>query len=73
MRITGTVKLFNVSKGFGFVQPESGTKDVFVHASALEVAGIRSINEGGKVSFAREDDRRGRDKQAGQLPSKTQT
>jgi CspA family cold shock protein len=65
MRITGTVKFFNVSKGFGFVQPENGTKDVFVHASALEVAGIRSLNEGGKVSFVLEDDRRGRGKSLG--------
>ena len=47
----GTVKFFNTSKGFGFIAPEGGAKDVFVHASALEAAGIRSLNEGQKVSF----------------------
>ena len=67
MRVTGTVKFFNSAKGFGFVQPEDGSKDVFVHASALEAAGIRSLNEGDKVSFVLEDDRRGRGKQAGQI------
>jgi CspA family cold shock protein len=67
MRATGTVKLFNVAKGFGFIQPEDGSKDVFVHATALEVAGIRSLNEGDKVTFVLEEDRRGRGKQAGQI------
>jgi CspA family cold shock protein len=67
MRITGTVKFFNVAKGFGFIQPETGGKDVFVHATALEAAGIRSLNQGDRVSFVIEDDRRGRGKQAGQL------
>jgi CspA family cold shock protein len=67
MRITGTVKFFNVAKGFGFIQPETGGKDVFVHATALEAAGIRSLHEGDRVSFVLEDDRRGRGKQAGQL------
>jgi CspA family cold shock protein len=67
MRITGTVKFFNGAKGFGFIEPEDGGKDVFVHASALEAAGIRSLNEGDRVSFVLEDDRRGRGKQAGQV------
>ena len=67
MRITGKVKFFNTAKGFGFIQPENGGKDVFVHATALEAAGIRSLNEGDRVSFVLEDDRRGRGKQAGQL------
>src|SRR5262249_25647023 len=67
MRITGTVKFFNGAKGFGFITPEDGSKDVFVHASALERAGIRSLNEGDKVTFTLEDDRRGRGKQAGQI------
>lgn len=67
MRVNGTVKFFNVAKGFGFITPESGGKDVFVHATALEAAGIRSLNEGDKVSFVIEDDRRGRGKQAAQL------
>ena len=65
--ITGTVKFYNDQKGFGFIAPESGEKDVFVHATALERAGIRSLNEGDRVSFVLEDDRRGRGKQAGQI------
>jgi cold shock protein len=67
MRIAGTVKFFNVAKGFGFITPDDGSKDVFVHASALEAAGIRSLGEGDKVTFIVEDDRRGRGKQAGQI------
>lgn len=67
MRVTGTVKFFNAAKGYGFIQPEGGGKDVFVHATALEQAGIRSLNEGDKVTFVLEDDRRGRGKQAGQI------
>ena len=67
MRVTGTVKFFNTAKGYGFVQPDDGGKDVFVHATALEQAGIRSRKEGDKVSFVLEDDRRGRGKQAGQI------
>jgi CspA family cold shock protein len=47
----GVVKWFNTSKGFGFIQPEGGGKDVFVHISALEEAGLRSLNEGQKVNF----------------------
>jgi CspA family cold shock protein len=65
--MNGTVKFFNAAKGFGFIEPDEGAKDVFVHASALEAAGIRSLNEGDRVSFVLEDDRRGRGKQAGQL------
>lgn len=67
MRIKGTVKFFNASKGFGFITPESGGKDVFVHVTALEQAGIRGLNEGDKVSFVLEDDRRGRGQKAGQI------
>jgi CspA family cold shock protein len=67
MRITGTVKFFNTAKGFGFIKPEQGGNDVFVHATALERAGIRSLNEGDRVTFVLEDDRRGRGKQAGQV------
>jgi len=54
----GTVKFYNDQKGFGFIQPDDGSKDVFVHATALERAGIRSLNEGQKVSFDTEKDRR---------------
>lgn len=66
-RITGTVKFFNTAKGYGFIQPSDGGKDVFVHATALERAGIRTLNEGDRVTFVLEDDRKGRGKQAGQL------
>ena len=48
---TGTVKFFNTQKGFGFIQPDDGSKDVFVHITAVERAGMRSLNEGDKVSF----------------------
>lgn len=48
---TGTVKWFNAQKGYGFIQPDDGSKDVFVHISAVEAAGLRSLNEGQKVSF----------------------
>jgi CspA family cold shock protein len=48
---TGTVKWFNPTKGFGFIQPETGGKDVFVHISAVERAGLRTLNEGQKISF----------------------
>ena len=47
----GTVKWFNTQKGFGFIQPESGNKDVFVHISAVERAGMSTLNEGQKVTF----------------------
>ena len=49
---TGTVKFFNTQKGFGFIQPADGSKDVFVHISAVERAGLSTLNEGQKVSFA---------------------
>ena len=48
---TGTVKWFNSQKGFGFIQPEDGSKDVFVHISAVERAGMRGLNEGQKISY----------------------
>ncbi len=63
-RVNGTVKFFNHTRGFGFIEPEDGGKDVFVHASAVERAGLPPLNEGDKVSFEIEDDRRGRGKQA---------
>ena len=49
--VTGTVKWFNTTKGFGFILPQDGGKDVFVHISAVESAGLRSLNEGQKVTF----------------------
>jgi CspA family cold shock protein len=48
---TGTVKWFNPTKGYGFIEPADGSKDVFVHISAVERAGIASLNEGAKVSY----------------------
>jgi len=48
---TGTVKFFNTAKGFGFIAPDDGGNDVFVHVTALERAGIHSLNEGDKVSY----------------------
>ena len=55
---TGTVKWFNTQKGFGFIQPDDGSKDVFVHVSAVERAGMASLNEGQKISFDVVADRR---------------
>lgn len=55
---TGTVKFYNSQKGFGFIQPESGQQDVFVHATALERSGISGLSEGQKVSFDTEVDSR---------------
>jgi cold shock protein len=67
MRLTGTVKFFNSAKGFGFITPEDGSKDVFVHATAIERAGLPMLNEGDRVTFTLEDDRKGRGKQAADL------
>jgi len=55
----GTVKFFNSSKVFGFIAPEDGGKDVFVHASAVEMAGMRSLDEGQRVSFDIQPDAKG--------------
>ena len=60
----GTVKFFNSAKGFGFIAPEGGGKDVFVHISAVERSGMAGLNEGQKVSFDLEKDRQGRDSAA---------
>jgi cold shock protein len=56
---TGTVKFFNSTKGFGFISPEGGGKDVFVHVSAVEAAGLRSLSEGQRVTFDIQPDARG--------------
>lgn len=64
---TGTVKWFNGQKGFGFIQPDDGGSDVFVHISAVERAGMGSLNEGQKVSFELERDQRSGKTSAGQL------
>ncbi|MCW5724108.1 MAG: cold-shock protein [Maricaulaceae bacterium] len=66
---TGTVKFFNTTKGFGFITPDDGGKDVFVHATAVEASGLRSLNEGDKVSFDTEPDSRGKGPKAVNLRS----
>ena len=63
----GTVKWFNDTKGFGFIQPEDGGKDVFVHISAVERAGMQGLTEGQKVSYEMETDRRSGKQSAGSL------
>ncbi len=60
MSQTGTVKFFNAEKGYGFITPDDGAKDVFVHISALQASGLQSLNEGDKVSFEVEPDKRGK-------------
>jgi cold shock protein len=64
---TGIVKWFNAQKGFGFIQPDSGAPDVFVHISAVERAGLRGLSEGQKVSFELVADRRSGKSSADQL------
>jgi CspA family cold shock protein len=54
---TGVVKWFNATKGYGFIQPDKGGKDVFVHISAVERAGLSTLNEGGKVSYEETENR----------------
>ncbi|MCG7506578.1 cold-shock protein [Mesorhizobium retamae] len=60
MAQTGTVKFFNTTKGFGFITPDGGDKDVFVHISAVEASGLRTLVDGQKVSFDVEPDRKGK-------------
>ena len=57
---SGTVKWFNPTKGFGFIQPDDGSKDVFVHISAVERAGLRSLIDGQKLTFAIEQGQNGK-------------
>lgn len=66
--ITGTVKFFNSIKGFGFIQPDDGSKDVFVHISAVDSAGLPGLSENQKVSFELE---RGRDGRVSAMKLKT--
>ena len=64
---TGTVKWFNPTKGYGFIQPDDGGKDVFVHISAVEAAGLGGLDENQKVSYELERDKRSGKESAGQL------
>jgi CspA family cold shock protein len=64
---TGTVKWFNGEKGYGFIQPDNGAKDVFVHISAVEQAGMRSLNEGDKLTYDEVADRKSGKVSAGNL------
>ena len=66
---TGTVKWYNETKGYGFIQPDNGGKDVFVHVSAVERAGMQGLAEGQKVSYELETDRKSGKESAGNLKS----
>jgi cold shock protein len=66
---TGTVKWFNAQKGFGFIEPDGGGQDAFVHISAVERAGMSDLKEGQKISYDLEDDRKSGKKSAGNLKS----
>ena len=57
---TGTVKFFNPTKGFGFIEPDDGSKDAFVHISAVEAAGLSSLSEGQKVSYELQTGQKGK-------------
>ncbi len=60
MRQNGTVKFFNSAKGYGFITPDGGGKDVFVHVTAVEQSGIPTLNDGMRISFETEPDKRGK-------------
>jgi CspA family cold shock protein len=60
MRQTGTVKFFNASKGYGFITPDGGGKDVFVHVTAVEQSGLQALSDGMRISFDTEPDKRGK-------------
>jgi cold shock protein len=60
MRQVGTVKFYNGDKGYGFISPDDGGKDVFVHVTALEQSGINGLSEGSRLSFETEPDKRGK-------------
>ena len=60
MTQTGVVKFFNADKGYGFIKPDDGSGDIFVHASAVEQAGLRALSEGQKIAFDVEPDKKGK-------------
>ncbi len=67
MRTNGTVKFFNASKGYGFITPDDGGKDVFVHVTAVEQSGMASLADGMRISFETEPDKRGKGPKAVEL------
>jgi CspA family cold shock protein len=67
MRQTGIVKFFNASKGYGFITPDDGGKDVFVHVTAVERSGMGSLADGQRISFETEPDKRGKGPKAVEL------
>jgi CspA family cold shock protein len=60
MAMTGTVKFFNAERGYGFIKPDDGGRDVFVHITAVERAGLKSLTEGQRISFEVEPDKKGK-------------
>ena len=60
MTQTGVVKFFNADKGYGFIKPDDGTGDIFVHVTAVEQAGLRALNEGQKIAYEIEPDKKGK-------------
>ncbi len=64
---SGTIKFFNVDKGYGFIKPDDGGKDIFVHITAVEQAGLQTLNEGQRVGYEIEPDKKGKGPKAVQL------
>ena len=60
MALQGTVKFFNLDKGYGFIKPDDGSRDIFVHITAVEQAGLRGLNEGQRISYEVEPDKKGK-------------
>jgi cold shock protein len=69
MRQSGTIKFYNSQKGYGFIKPDDGGKDVFVHVTAVERAGINNLDEGARISFETEPDKRSKGPKAVNLQS----
>jgi CspA family cold shock protein len=71
MRQNGTVKFFNASKGYGFITPDGGGKDIFVHVTAVEQSGMATLSDGMRISFEVEPDKRGKGPKAVDLQAAT--
>lgn len=71
MRQNGTVKFFNASKGYGFITPDGGGSDIFVHVTAVESSGLPSLTDGQRISFETEPDKRGKGPKAVELQQAT--